>query len=162
MKSRPPLFAGEVPVVSQRTDVLVPRGSDAVHGPDELQLLLPRNTSSRLVDMNLGGAVRQGLESCWLDIFLPADTRNGMSTLVEWAYRCVATSDRTKALDEALSATAVTRVGHARDDADMHILGLTAYARALKYLQKALWDPELVLRDETLAACLLLMTFEVL
>lgn len=75
--------------------------------------------------------------------------------------RHVSVKPRREALDNSLSALALTRIG--RKLGDWHLLaqGLAFHGRALRELQKALWDPELAARDETLAAVKTLALYEI-
>jgi hypothetical protein len=66
-----------------------------------------------------------------------------------------------KALEISAYAVALARLGSHMDDQLLIQESLSLYTHGLKLLQKALWDPELMYNDETLAACMLLALYEV-
>ena len=65
-----------------------------------------------------------------------------------------------KALSYGSKAFAASRVAFAYNDASMRFRAFDAYGKALRELQKALWDPKRMYRDETLLATRALVTFE--
>lgn len=65
------------------------------------------------------------------------------------------------ALRLALMALTMTRTAWIHDDERLRIQGKRFYGLALKQLQIALWDPVLMLNEETLAAARTLVSYEV-
>ena len=65
------------------------------------------------------------------------------------------------ALRYASRALAGSRVAFAYQDASMRLHAFDTYGRALRELQKALWDPNAMYQDQTLAAARALVMFEV-
>ncbi|KAL9091494.1 MAG: hypothetical protein Q9165_004880 [Trypethelium subeluteriae] len=62
----------------------------------------------------------------------------------------------------AAKALAASRVAFVYDDPNMKLRAYDAYGKALRELQKALWDPNAMYRDETLAAARALVAFEMI
>ena len=79
----------------------------------------------------------------------------------EWVPQALSVARRSRALDDALGAVAITMVGRMKGDVSAISHGLSIHGRALVSLQKALWDPRTSTSDETLAACQALKYFEV-
>jgi len=59
-------------------------------------------------------------------------------------------------------AISTAKLGRANDDSVLVRESLNLYAQGLVELQKALWDPELMYRDETLGACMALAMYEMI
>lgn len=66
----------------------------------------------------------------------------------------------TTALEVALLAVSTAATGRMNQDPGLIRESLRFYVSGLRELQKALWDPLLMYRDETLAACLNLSMYE--
>jgi hypothetical protein len=66
-----------------------------------------------------------------------------------------------KALEISAFAVALARLGSHTDNQLLIQESLSLYTNGLKLLQQALWDPDLMYDDETLAACMLLALYEV-
>jgi hypothetical protein len=66
----------------------------------------------------------------------------------------------TKALDTAILALSTARLGRSNNDQRLILESRRLYGEGLKDLQRALWDPKLMYRDETLAACMALGIYE--
>lgn len=66
----------------------------------------------------------------------------------------------TKALEMSILAVSLASLGRQHDDPGLVRQGLKYYGQGLWELQKALWDPKLMYKDETLAACMALSTYE--
>lgn len=67
----------------------------------------------------------------------------------------------TKALEASVLAVSTARLGRLNDDLVLVQESLRQYSKGLVELQKALWDPNLMRRDETLAACFALSLYEI-
>lgn len=65
------------------------------------------------------------------------------------------------ALNCAMSALSLAVVGRVRGNPALSIEGARKYGMALWELQRALWDDDLKLQDQTLAACMTLVLYEV-
>lgn len=61
----------------------------------------------------------------------------------------------------AIKAAAASRIAFVNNDENMRLRAFDAYGKALRELQKALWDPVAMYHDETLAAARALVFFEV-
>ena len=66
----------------------------------------------------------------------------------------------TKALDISTMAFCMASLGRRNDDLVMLKDSLGLYVQGLHEVQRALWDPQLIYRDETLAACMALAIYE--
>ena len=66
----------------------------------------------------------------------------------------------TKALDVSTMAFCMASLGRRHEDLVMLKDSLSLYVQGLHEVQRALWDPQLIYRDETLAACMALAIYE--
>lgn len=66
----------------------------------------------------------------------------------------------TKALDSAIMALCIAKLGQIKQNPAMVGESLRLYTQGLSEVQKALWNPELMYRDETLAASMTLAMYE--
>jgi hypothetical protein len=69
--------------------------------------------------------------------------------------------DYTKALETSILAIATANLGRVSENKVLIHESLKYYVSGLWELQKALWDPELMYKDDTLAACMALITYKV-
>lgn len=69
--------------------------------------------------------------------------------------------DVTPALETSLMALCTATLGRAKSNQALVHESLKFYTRGLWELQRALWDPDLMYTDDTLATCMTLVTFEV-
>jgi len=79
-----------------------------------------------------------------------------------WLLKCINLPQPGQALEYSSTALALSRVGKAIDNTDLVLRGRLFYGHALRELQKALLDPLLVVKDDTLAACQTLAHYEFL
>ncbi len=106
--------------------------------------------------------LRAQLFSVFLDGHLPAAEKHASRRQpLSWVQIIVNFDDPGPALSSAMSALSMARLGRVNDDRKVSMQGQRLYAQALSELQKALWDKSLMFRDETLAACKALETYEV-
>lgn len=68
----------------------------------------------------------------------------------------------TRALETSIAAVCVASLGRQHDDLGLVKESLKYYGQGLRELQKALWDPKLMYKNETLAACMALFTYEII
>lgn len=68
--------------------------------------------------------------------------------------------DLTKALDTAILALSTVNFGRVNNDQNLILESRRIYGQGLKDLQRALWNPKLMYKDETLAACMALGIYE--
>ncbi|KAF4633072.1 hypothetical protein G7Y89_g5055 [Cudoniella acicularis] len=68
----------------------------------------------------------------------------------------------TTALEASILAVCTAKLGRINNDSHLVRESLKFYIQGLWELQKALWNPRLMYRDETLAACMALMIYEVI
>jgi hypothetical protein len=78
-----------------------------------------------------------------------------------WLFIVPSHPNPTKALETAGYALSLATLGDAIGNRDMLSESLRLYTQGLGRVQKALYDPELMYKDETLAACMLLAMYEV-
>ncbi|KAK2812117.1 hypothetical protein FQN49_008399, partial [Arthroderma sp. PD_2] len=79
-----------------------------------------------------------------------------------WTYFLPQLPTKSRALESASVAVAAAALGRKHGIRDLSREGLKYYTRALRHLQEALWDKDLVLEDETLTACMAVGMFEVI
>ena len=70
-------------------------------------------------------------------------------------------SQRGLALDFAARALWMSRIGRMHNKKDLVVQAELAYGAALRYLQEALYDPQLAAKDKTFAAASILSVYEV-
>ena len=79
-----------------------------------------------------------------------------------WFMQVAELPEMTAALEASVTAMSTAKIGRMNDDPVLVKASLGLYVEALWELQKALWDPKLMYRDETLAACMALWMYEVM
>ena len=88
-------------------------------------------------------------------------TRLGTSEHRSWLCLVPELPDMTKALETSILGLSMAKLGRDFNDESLLQESLVFYTKGLQQLQKALWDPELMYRDETLGACVALSLYEV-
>ena len=78
-----------------------------------------------------------------------------------WFTMLPSLPDMTSALETSIMAICTGIIGRLKDDLQMIHEGLKLYAQGLRELQRALWSPRLMYRDETCAACVALILYEI-
>ena len=78
-----------------------------------------------------------------------------------WLQQAISNQKSTEALDLSVKALAFTRLGWLQHDTALATRGNMLYVRALRELQRSLWDAEMMWFDETLAAAYALSVYEV-
>jgi len=68
----------------------------------------------------------------------------------------------TTALEVAIMAMCLAKLGDVHHDRSLTHESLKLYYRGLHQLQKALWDPDLMYHDQTLAACMAMAGYEMI
>jgi hypothetical protein len=125
----------------------------------ELCLPLTKDVSAR-------HAVRQQLLGDFINCYLPnswlAAQRPAQKEQASWIVLVTELPELTRALETSVLAMSAAKVGRLNDDPALLKASLGSYVQGLRELQKALWDPKLMYRDETLAACMALWMYEVL
>lgn len=84
------------------------------------------------------------------------DRNNG-----NWLTSIPALPQLSSALEAAILAVSTAKLGRLNDNPVLLHESLKFYVQGLWELQKALWDPGLMHKDETLAACMALIMYEV-
>ena len=143
--------------------LLPPRSSRSTHEDSKLrpglQFCLPK-------DIPLHAALRQQLLSEFLYCYLPdsmlAGLQRGPKEETSWLVQVAESTALTKALETAIMALCTAKLGRLHDDPVMVKASLRCYTKGLKEAQRALWDPNLMYHDETLAACMTLSMYEML
>lgn len=79
-----------------------------------------------------------------------------------WLVLIAESPNLTRALETSILALSAAKLGRLHEDPVLVKASLKAYTTGLWELQKALWDPELMYHDETLAACMALSAYEVM
>jgi Fungal specific transcription factor domain len=77
-----------------------------------------------------------------------------------WLALLLESPPSTRALETSITAVCIASVGRQHDDPGLVKDSLKYYGQGLRELQKALWDPRLMYKDETLAACMALFMYE--
>jgi hypothetical protein len=135
----------------------LPWGSFNIHPPPR-QASLNISPSSR-------SANRQQIFSNFLSIWPGMgqffEKPSSPETMGSWLLMLPTLPDITTALEASLLATCTARLGRFNNDPVLVRESLKLYTQGLRELQKALWDPKLMYRDETAAACMLLIFYEV-
>jgi len=106
------------------------------------------------------------------EFFSSVRTRSGMVPLRDplvpgkfsktWFTLLPTLTTFTTALEAAILAVCTSRLGRANHDEALVRESLRFYIQGLRELQKALWDPNLMYREETVAACSCLVMYEVM
>lgn len=89
------------------------------------------------------------------------DTTYGERIPPNWLTLLSSMPDLTTALEATIIAVCISKLGRINNDLNLVRESLKFYTQGLSELQKALWDPKLMYRDETLVACMLLIIYEV-
>ena len=106
-------------------------------------------------------AFRQQLLSTFIDGYIPS-TRLGPDGQKHWLCMLPELPTLTKALETSTMAICTARWGREIDNPALTKESLNLYTQGLRELQTALWDPELMYKDETLGACMALATYEIM
>jgi hypothetical protein len=102
------------------------------------------------------------LQSVFLENYLPSSPRSGPIGLqAAWLFEALRLTKPGPALEYSLNALVVSRAGRIVGQDDLVKCGTAAYSLALRTLRLALESPKLAAKDETLAACFILSTYEV-
>lgn len=123
------------------------------------------NQIPSLNDIHSHAAYRQQLLNEFLCCYIPIANQAVQQRLKEdvpWLLMLPQMSSMTKALELAILAVSTAKLGRVNDDPVMVNQSKRLYVIGLRELQRALWDPKLMFKDETLAACASLSVYEVL
>jgi hypothetical protein len=104
-------------------------------------------------------AIRQQLLNVYLSRHVSKDGLGAWQQRV-WLYQLPAMPRLEPALEYALMAVCVANIGQSNKDEALTHESLKLYQRGLHQLQLALWDPDLIRHDHTLATCIALGMFE--
>lgn len=96
----------------------------------------------------------------FLSIYLTR-TSSSATTPASWLQIVINVPTPGEALCFAISALSLAVVGRARGNLALSVEGARKYGKALWELQKALWDDHLKFQDQTLAACITLVLYEI-
>lgn len=117
-------------------------------------------------DVPVRHAFRQQLLSEFIYSYIPESTLLMHGSLQEkppsWLVLVSELPGLTPALESSILAMCAAKIGRLYDDPVLVRASLKSYGAGLWELQKALWDPGLMYRDETLAACMALWMYEVI
>lgn len=120
----------------------------------DLALSLP---ASGVVDFN--PALRGQLLEVYLDHHLSKIRLGPMQQRI-WLLNLPSLPQMTAALEVSIMALCFAKLGELHGDQNMTHESLKLYRRGLHQLQLALWDPDLMFHDQTLAACCALSMYE--
>jgi hypothetical protein len=84
------------------------------------------------------------------------------NTLRNWFSLLPSHPDFTTALEATVLAICTAKLGHVNNDPALVHESLKFYIQGLWELQKALYNPELMYKDETAASCMALVAYEVM
>ena len=96
-----------------------------------------------------------------LETYLPQSNLSPTEP-TSWLQIAVNIPEPGEAFYNALSALSLAVAGRTRLDPDLSNEGSRKYGLALHELQKALWDDQRMYEDQTLAACMTLICYEVI
>ena len=120
-----------------------------------------KNPESQLVvQLNNQHVFQNRFVAEFLRIYLPT-SQNCPQVPLTWLQLVFNIPTEGPALDRALSAVSLSVVGRATNNSLLVVEGSRKYGQALWELQRALWDQQLMYRDETLAASHALVLYEV-
>ncbi|KAL9063061.1 MAG: hypothetical protein Q9157_008446 [Trypethelium eluteriae] len=97
----------------------------------------------------------------FMGVYCPATVPLPPNRFTTWFHLIPTMEDPGDTLRHAAKALAASRVAFVYNDPNMKLRAYDAYGKALRELQKALWDPNAMYRDETLAAARALVAFEI-
>jgi hypothetical protein len=103
--------------------------------------------------------LRQRLLEVYLDSHLSKNTVGPMQQRI-WLIQIPGLLHTTPALEVSMMALCLAKLGDLHHDEGLTYESLKLYRRALHELQLALWDPALMLDDQTLTACVALGMYE--
>lgn len=95
----------------------------------------------------------------FLGLYLPV-THLGPVEDRPWLSLVTSLPSPTRALEVAVMALSTARLGRVKNDPSMMTESLQLYTLGLSEIQKALWNPALMYKDETLAASMALAMYE--
>jgi hypothetical protein len=106
-------------------------------------------------------AFRTKLTSSFLESYTPVIAHFRDEPSFSWLYQSLSLNDQGQALSFSIQALSTTRVGRINNNQGLLQQGSILYGCALRALQKAIYDKNLVWKDETLAATRMLVIYEV-
>jgi hypothetical protein len=89
------------------------------------------------------------------------DTASSYSKGETWLTMLPSLSTFTAALEATILAVSTAKLGRLNGDEALVRESLKFYIQGLWELQKALWNPDLMYKDETVSACMALVMYEV-
>ena len=104
------------------------------------------------------------LEGEFCRLYVPSDFEPGANPPGAYVASVVSgmtPSQRGLALDFAARALWMSRIGRIHNQKDLIVQADLAYGAALRYLQEALYNPQLAVKDKTFAAASILSVYEV-
>ena len=110
-------------------------------------------------------ANRQQVLAQFLHYYIPVGTwdahaRRSSNDDGTWLFLLPSLQDMPPALSSTILALCTAYIGRLNADEALVQQSLSFHGRALWALQKALWDPSSMYKDETLAACMALAMYE--
>ena len=126
-------------------------------------------TATKIMSPTTRTAYRQQVLSEFIFYFAPETQKHLESQLKSqrrddgigaWFLIIPSMADLGMALETSVLAVTLAKFGRHNGDPVLVHESLKFYTQGLWELQKALWDPKLMYRDETLAACMLLTGYE--
>ncbi|ETN40476.1 uncharacterized protein HMPREF1541_04753 [Cyphellophora europaea CBS 101466] len=119
----------------------------------------PKPSTSRQI--SLIPAYRQQLLDNYIRTTIP-DVSHAGPGATWWVQSLAQLPSHTPVLATAILAVSLSKAASVHHDANLRLQSLEHYTTGLWELQKALWSPDEMYRDETLAACLLLAVYELI
>ena len=104
------------------------------------------------------------LEGDFVQAYVPSNFTPGANppgAYVQSVITAMTPAQRGVALDYAVRALWMSRLGRMRGDQTLTVQGEQAYGHALRHLQTALYNPQLAKKDTTLAAASICSLYEV-
>lgn len=163
---KPPAEAGHVlrPAPKKKKDMQsAPRGTTSA---TSLTIRPYSNTIGGTLSPSTRSVYRQQILNEFLSLTIPSlpgvtqhETIN--EPAASWLTMLPALPDLTSALETSVLALCTATLGRINSNQALVHESLKFYTQGLWELQRALWDPKLMYEDQTLAACMLLITYEV-
>jgi hypothetical protein len=109
-------------------------------------------------------AYKQQFLNLFICSYIPDDMLNvsRVGRCIFWVPLLLEMPNVPRALEISMLAVCTAKVGRLNGDQALVQESLRLYIRGICELQKALWNPQLMYKDETLAACMALCIYEVL
>ncbi|KAE9375085.1 hypothetical protein N431DRAFT_502071 [Stipitochalara longipes BDJ] len=145
---------------------------ELAQNPESLQFTLSPHVAhsplTSILSLSTRAMYREQLLSEFIFSFLPArrqaprDLNKLDKKFGSWFIMLPSLPDFTEALESTTFAVCTARLGRLNNDSNLVRESLRFYTQGLWELQRALWNPRMMYRDETLAACMTMIIYELI